>query len=258
MKILLFSICIFFIGQISSAQSKSFYDSLEARRYVTQVENRIKQIDNKSITLKKETKNIRYSENSNKFTKATIFLNNGTLSKLLYYSYNDNYTLADGREIFYFDTIGNIICHVTSTPDLFIHTIFYNNYVFSYNKIKGQISSIANQKDFVSTYIHAQTKFVLDYYLSNFDSIQYNTFNIYNNNSTILRIKKTLDLYKLPDINSLKIISLNVGDELIYIDRSNKQEAILDKEPWIWYKIKTIKGLIGWLWGSPKFIKEYY
>lgn len=185
-------------------------------------------------------------------------MNNRTLSKLSYDSYNDSYTLADGREIFYFDTLGNIICHVTSTPDLFIHTIFYKNYVFSYNKIKGQISSIANQKDFVCTYIHAQTKFVLDYYLSNFDSIQYSTFNIYTNNSTILRITKTLNLYKQPDISFLKITSFKVGDKLIYIDRSKSQEAILDKEPWIWYKVKTKKGLIGWVWGSPKFIKEYY
>ena len=55
MKFLLFSVFFFCTGNISSAQSQNIYDSVEARKNVTQVENRIKEIDNKSITLKRET-----------------------------------------------------------------------------------------------------------------------------------------------------------------------------------------------------------
>jgi hypothetical protein len=106
--------------------------------------------------------------------------------------------------------------------------------------------------------MHTQTKFILDYYLSNFDSIKYYTFKVVDSESSILKTKSLINLYQYPNTKSPIISKLVRGTTLGYIDRSDQRDSILGQSRWIWYKVRNKKGLIGWIWGNPKFIEEYY
>ncbi|MFC4231509.1 SH3 domain-containing protein [Parasediminibacterium paludis] len=128
-----------------------------------------------------------------------------------------------------------------------------------YSKTGSKIKHSIVVKDVEANYILATDKFIVDYYLSNFENIKYTTFDVSRNTSTILTTLTATDFRKNPSSQAILIKKLPKGSELQYLDRSPQQDSLLvGKERWIWLKVRDNKKQEGWIWGHPSIVKEYY
>jgi hypothetical protein len=260
MKKLLFGLFLFLF--VASAQIKliaqSSYHADSLTKFVLNAEDEMDRIDKSSSDKNILSKQIPYSGlPTKKINVAVDVRNDGIVRKLIYNSYDESYKTSS-KEIYYFDNSGKLLSHVSSVTGTLIHELFSVPYVLIYSKSGKKIVSNALVKDYEADYILADTKFIVDYYLSCFKGIKYSTFDVSKNTSIVLKTQVVTELRKAPNLQATVIKKLPRGSELQYVDRSPQQDSLLPgKEKWIWLKVKVDNKQEGWVWGHPSIVKEY-
>ena len=51
--------------------------------------------------------------------------------------------------------------------------------------------------------------------------------------------------------------NLPKGATIYYLDRSGNRDSLSKAGPWVWYKVQTSAGRIGWVWGYPSGVHEH-
>lgn len=216
------------------AQTKRNKETLE--KYASDVKKEMETI-NKAL-FKHISKSIPYSGFPSRKTNVTVYLSDTTVRKLVYDSYDDSFT-SSGPEIYYFNNTGKLISHESKVTGSPMQDIFLDRKVLVYSKIGKSESYTEYSENMDADYILAGTKFIVDYYLSNFLPVKYETFDVSRNNSIILKTITATPLHSSPNANSSIINNLAKGTELIYLERSSNPESLNGKDSWIWYKVKT-------------------
>ncbi|HWY35758.1 MAG TPA: hypothetical protein VNX68_14025, partial [Nitrosopumilaceae archaeon] len=176
--------------------------------------------------------------------------------KLLFRSYDESLTTG-GQEMYYFDDTGKVMGHINLMIGATIHDIYSGQIVMIYTKSGKNINSSQLSNDEMSNYILADAKYVIDYYLSNFEGLKYSTFDVSNNTSYILKTLVNTTLRSAPDFKASAIKEIVRGVGLFYLDRSLKKDSVSGKGKWIWIKVKDKGKNVGWIWGHPSIVKPY-
>jgi hypothetical protein len=224
-------------------------------KFVDKVEQEMDAIDKTSSAKDVVTKQLPYKKYSKKINVA-IDVRNGIVRKLSYSSYDESYATTS-KEFYYFDNKGVLISHVSNPTGTLTHEIFSTPYVMVYSKVGNKLTDNSLFVDDDAYVILAQTKYIVDYYLSNFYGIKYSTFNVDRNTSVIIKTVVATNLHAAPDVKSPILKKLPKGYGLQYLDRSEKQDSLLGKEKWIWLKVSDGKKIVGWVWGHPSIVEMY-
>jgi hypothetical protein len=255
MKIILFFFLnIFFLFSFykSNAQSSGNSDSLFKIAYlvVNEISSYEKRIDNKKIIAQE----VPYDDDYLHKTKVTVFLENDVVRKMVYNSYDESYT-KKGTETYYFDSFGNLLCHINLVTGVRSYDIYQYPYFLVYYKMNDNDNAL--YKGETSAYVLVNSKFIVDYYLSFFENIKYKTFEVSKNTFPILKSLANIELKLLPKKNSAIVKNILKGTELLYLDVSRNKDNLNGKNEWAWYKVKTKQGQVGWIWGNPNLIKRF-
>lgn len=254
-KILFLEVILIFIFiPISSAQVKAIPDSVS--KFAKCIEIEMEKIDKNCSKKNMLGLQIPYLGRPSKKIRVEVNVNDSILRRLVFESFDESFT-SQAKEIYYFDSVGKLISHANNVTGEMMHEIFYNPNVVIYSFNKKSISNVTLLKDFEADYVLANTKFILDYYLSNFSAVKYSTYDISKTEAVILKTTSKTSLRKNPNVKSEVIKDLPKGSELQYIDRSVQRDSLIfGKEKWIWLKIRDKSKQTGWIWGHPSIVAE--
>jgi len=173
------------------------------------------------------------------------------LRKFTYAGYDEGHTYV-GNEEYYFDPAGKLICNVT-TAGPGSYGVYLPPYVVVYYKDNDSLNFVLKGLGAQSQL--AMAKYYADYYLSASGVNDYTTFDISKNHSFQLRTLKPLALRQTPSAAAPTLKTLAKGTRCYYLDRSPNADALGTAGKWIWYKVRTSAGVVGWIWGSPTGVK---
>ena len=234
----------------SNAQHRKQDDSL--LRVASTIVQTINAFDNEKSGKALQTFQVPYEyAPDRKKTPVTIITVGKILRKFTYIGYDESLT-DGGNEEYYFDPAGKLICHVTAASER-SYGVYLPPYFVVYFKDNDSSNIVLKGQDAQSQL--TMGKYYVDYYLSASGVNDYTTFDISKNHSFQLKTLKPLALRQTPSAMAPTVKTLVKGARCYYLDRSPNADAVGAAGKWIWYKVRTPAGVVGWIWGSPTGIK---
>jgi hypothetical protein len=247
--LLLLQVCIFIkvCGQSNPSDSYS--------SFVKQIEQDMKLID-KDTSLHRIAMQIPYIEFSGKKIPVTVYEKNNIVRKLIIVSYDDSRTTSV-HERYYFDETGRIIGHINPMGGSNIQEIFSAGFVKIHTGSGDLATDTAFHNNEMAFYQLAEAKYITDYYLSNFNGLKYSTFDVSANTGYIVKLLADAELRSSPNFKASVTKKLIKGAGLLYVDRSENQDSVVQKGKWIWIKVRDRTKSEGWIWGHPSLVHPY-
>ena len=152
---------------------------------------------------------------------------------------------------FYFDKQGQLFASRYQLDDKTITTVF-DTPMFVYNGHFKEIKVMVTDSSAIMPSRFDVFKTVSDI-MPFCKHLTYKNFSDNNKGWLITLGDHWIDLKVYPEKSSKTIKRLKPQSELYYIEPGNQQDTI-DNVVWIWYKVKTKNGDIGWIFGPPCYV----
>jgi hypothetical protein len=195
-----------------------------------------------------------YDADYRKKTRLTVTFSNGTIRKFTYMAYSDG--LADvAEDTYYFDSTGQLTCHPNLATGVLSYDVFVDPYLVLFTQEGDTTNSVLHGD--IGKFQLTASKYIVDYYLSAAGLTSYTTFTVSPRARFPLEALKQLPLQQSPSVGSPVLQTLPKGAIIYYLDRSGNRDSLSKAGPWIWYKVQTSAGRIGWIWGYPSGVHEH-
>ena len=172
----------------------------------------------------------------------------------LYYTYCDS---ATGLAQIFFLNRCTVSILKMEDHDSVVSVFFGDHKALFYDKTNGVISHLSmDRKNLLFHEANMARELSSD--MSFFPSFKYNKLKPWPDTDlpTAMTISK-IPLRTSPNKNSKIIQTLTNESSLFYLEPSNKLDTI-GTRIWIWYKVRTDSGKIGWVFGHPDFIEDWH